>query len=241
MRTAARRTTRPTTPTSDTSAVRDRAVLSIPAGATTLSGFRAWAASDNFPKDGRISYLGGELLIDMSPEEANSHNRVKNAVTFALTAYERDVDAGAVFSDGMLITHDGADLATEPDVMFVKWETLESGRVRLTPREDEQGQYVGLVGTPDLVVEIVSKYSVAKDTKKLRRRYHRAGIPEYWLIDARREEIDFQLLRHAPRAYVVARPRGGWVTSAVLGRRVKLTRKRGRMNLWQYTLDLRAP
>jgi Uma2 family endonuclease len=242
MATDARRRTRAPTPTRSPSIeARSRMVLSVPAAAYTLTGFRAWAMSEAFPEVGRISYLGGELYIDMSPEELESHTRVKGEVTAALITLARETQAGVVFPDGSLLTNEAADLSTEPDVTFVAWEALESGRDRLTPREDEQGQYMELVGTPDLVVEVVSKHSVNKDTKKLRDRYHRAGIPEYWLIDARGEAIDFQLLRHGPRGYTAARPRGGWLVSPVLGRRVKLTRRRGRMNLWQYTLQIREP
>jgi hypothetical protein len=52
----------------------DTLAVHIPAAACTLDGFRKWACSTAFPERGHISYIGGELIIDMSPEEFNHHN-----------------------------------------------------------------------------------------------------------------------------------------------------------------------
>ncbi|MEX0703144.1 MAG: hypothetical protein WD069_13700 [Planctomycetales bacterium] len=41
----------------------------IPAGIIDLRSFRAWAHSDEFPQRGSISYVRGEIIVDMSPEE----------------------------------------------------------------------------------------------------------------------------------------------------------------------------
>jgi hypothetical protein len=44
----------------------------VPRTVATLAGFRAWVKSDAFPAKGvRASFVGGEVLIDMSLE---SHN-----------------------------------------------------------------------------------------------------------------------------------------------------------------------
>jgi hypothetical protein len=47
--------------------------------------------------------------------------------------------------------------------------------------------------------------------------YWKARIREYWLLDARGERIEFQILRHIARGYVATRPSGGWRKSAVFG------------------------
>ena len=60
-----------------------------------------------------------------------------------------------------------ANLATVPDGLFVKWETSISGRVRFVPRNDADGEYVEIQGSPDLVLEAVSFSSVKKDTEEL--------------------------------------------------------------------------
>src|SRR5215208_3739768 len=162
---------------------RDAPAVRIPAAAATLEGFRAWATSDAFPERGRFSFIGGELHIDLSPEELDTHNKVKTEVGRAIGNLNRDLDLGEYSSDGTLVTNEAAGLSTEPDGTFVTWRSFEAGRVRLTPRPDRPGQYVELVGAPDWVMEVVSRSSVAKDTEALVGAYHRAGVAEYWIID----------------------------------------------------------
>src|SRR5207249_6252718 len=72
----------------------------------------------------------------------------------------------------------------------------------------------------------------------LREAYHRAGVPEYWLIDARKEPIDFQVLVHRQSGYVQT-PAGadGFIYSAVLGREVRLSVHRKAAGLVFYRLE----
>jgi hypothetical protein len=49
----------------------------IPESALKLQGFREWSWSDDFPERGRISFLDGELVVDMSKERLDSHVLVK--------------------------------------------------------------------------------------------------------------------------------------------------------------------
>jgi Uma2 family endonuclease len=123
--------------------------------------------------------------------------------------------------------------------LFATWETLSSGRLKLVPREGHSGEFIELAGSPDWVLEVVSRNSVRKDTKLLRQSYHRAGIPEYWLVDAMGEEIDFQLLIHEPDAYVQAESEEGWRHSPVFNRSLRLERRRDRLGYWDYTLHVR--
>jgi Uma2 family endonuclease len=210
--------------------------IRVPASATTLEGFRAWALSDEFPQRGRISFLQGDLFIDMSPEELDTHNRVKSEVTYTIAGLNKELDLGHFYSDGTLITNPAAGHSTEPDGTFVSWQSYEAGRVRRVARKDREGQSIELQGTPDWVVEIVSRSSVEKDTRTLRESYHRARVPEYWIIDARFDSIDFQILRYRRDRYVAVSPRGGWLRSRVFGRGFRLERGRDRLGFWEYTL-----
>jgi Uma2 family endonuclease len=211
--------------------------LVVPASALTLTGFRAWARSTEFPEHGQISFLDREIYIDMSPEEIETHNKVKGEIGFVLIGLNKKRRLGEFYSDRTLLSNEEANLSTEPDAVFASWETLEAGRLRLVPRANTEGEYVELEGTPDWVMEIVSKSSVKKDTRELRAGYYRAGIAEYWLIDARGKAIDFQILVRGPEAYVATVGRGGWQRSPLFGRRFRLTRRRGRMGHWEYTLE----
>jgi Uma2 family endonuclease len=213
--------------------------VQLPLSALTLDGFRAWAKSEAFPERGRFSFIGQEVFVDMSPEELETHAAVKAEINYGVTKVNKKTKRGKFYPDGTLVTNVEASLSTEPDGTFVIWESLELGRVRLIPREGEQGEYLEIEGTPDWIMEIVSKFSVHKDTKTLREKYHKARIPEYWLINARGEEIDFQILVWQEAGYVARIGKRGWQVSRVFGRQFRLVRKKGRMNLWEYTLQIK--
>src|SRR5205807_5053207 len=103
-------------------------------------------------------------------------------------------------------------------------------------REGKQGKYLEIEGTPDWIMEIVSDSSVRKDKTRLREAYHRVGIPEYWLIDARGEEISFQILLWRRNGYAAAPQRGGWQPSRVFRHGFRLKRQRDELGFWEYTL-----
>jgi Uma2 family endonuclease len=210
--------------------------LRIPPGATTLDGFRAWATSAEFPRRGRISFLHEELLIDMSPEEIETHAKVKDAVTRAIGNLNEELDLGELFPDRTLVGNTATGLSTEPDATFVKWQSYRAGRVHLIPRRDRQGQFTEVQGRPDWVLEVISDSSVHADRVEMRALYHGSAIPEFWLIDARGEEIDFQILAYRRDDYVPVAPRNGWHRSRVFGRRFRLERHRNRMGRWRYQL-----
>ena len=111
--------------------------------------------------------------------------------------------------------------------------------MRFVKRKGKEGQYIEIEGAPDWVMEVVSDSSVTKDKKELRGSYHKAGIREYWLIDARGKEIDFQILVWRKKAYAAAPSEGGWQFSPVFGRFFRLTRKRDADGDWLYRLDVR--
>jgi Uma2 family endonuclease len=215
---------------------RDGPMLRIPAQAGTLDGFREWVTSDEFPEYLRISFIAQELWIDMSPEEVETHNKVKTTVVSSINNLNEELDLGELFSDRMLLTNTAVGLSTEADAALVTWRSYRTGKAHLVTLKGKQGRYKELQGTPDWVLEIVSRWSVQKDTRKLRAAYHRAGIPEYWLIDARGEEIDFQILVRRKADYVAVAPQDGWYPSRVFGRRFRLERRRNRMGRWQYKL-----
>jgi Uma2 family endonuclease len=205
----------------------------------TFDGFRVWARSDDFPERGRIAFVNQEIIVDMSAEELNKHAQPKAEISRVVMNLVVKHDRGKFFPDRTRVVHEEAGVSNEPDATFVTWESLQSGRVRLVPHEEEPDSYTELQGTPDWILEIVSDSSVNKDTVQLRAAYHRAGIPEYWLVDARGEQIDFQILWHGPQDYVPAPRRGASQESRVFGRLVRLLRKRDRMGFWHYELKLK--
>jgi Uma2 family endonuclease len=221
------------------SVVTDRYDLHVPASAFTIAGFRAWAKADDFPENVRVTFIDGEIYLDMSNEEIETHVAVKGEIGRVLMNLNRELKLGKFYADGVLVSNEQANVSNNPDGLFVTYDALRVARVELVPREDATGQYIEMTGTPDWVLEVVSLSSVGKDTRRLREAYHRAGIPEYWLVDARGEEIAFHILLHRKSGYAAAPLRDGWQRSRVFGWSFRLERQRDEMGLWEYTLHVR--
>jgi Uma2 family endonuclease len=216
--------------------IEDRAC--IPAWVDDLDSFRRWAHSDEFPERGQFSYLNGEIWVDLSMEELFSHNQVKGAFTFTILGLLEQIPSGRFVLDRMLLSNMAANLSTEPDGLFFFWETLKSGRLRLI--EGAVEGYMELEGTPDMILEIISRSSVRKDTERLRELYWRGGITEYWLVDARRSSPRFDILRHTKDGYVATEAQDGWLFSAVFGQAFQLTRQTDPLGRPQYKLQARS-
>jgi Uma2 family endonuclease len=200
--------------------------IRVPADVFDLLGFRAWAHSDKLPETGHLSFIEGDIEIDLSPEELNSHNFVRRDVSTDLNVFVRKQEPGELLVSGAFLVNKAARLATEPDLMFCSWATLRTGRVEFAPWVEGSDRLVEVRGSPDLVCEIVSKGSVRKDTVRLRKTYYDAGITEYWLIDARGKTVDFQILTRGKKGFVAAKPAAdGYLPSLVLDRRFKITRR----------------
>lgn len=211
--------------------------LQIPSWVVDHQSYRRWAWSDRFPEHGWISYLGGELWVDLSMEELFTHNRVKARIGFAVMALLEVISLGEFVPDGMLFSNKAVGLSTEPAGLFFFWDTLQSKRLRLVKRPKREGS-LELEGSADMVLEVVSDSSVEKDNVILRDLYWRAGVTEYWLVDARGDEPSFQILRHTARGYVATRPKDGWLKSEVFGRSFKLTRGKDPLGHPSFTLEI---
>src|SRR3954447_9929038 len=101
-------------------------VVQIPAGITDVDGFRRWAKSAEFPRHGRFAFLRGKLWVDMSMEQAFSHNHVKLQFTMVLKNLVEADELGYVFGDRMLLSNPTADVSNEPDAMFVSFDGLDA-------------------------------------------------------------------------------------------------------------------
>jgi Uma2 family endonuclease len=213
--------------------------LRIPVRALTMAGFRAWAHSPDYPERGRISLVGADLFIDMAPERLESHNAVKSEIVRVIGTIVRDEDLGVYLTSGLCVVNEPAGLAHHPDGSFISWASRESGRCRPVPSNDGDGDFIEMEGSFDWVTEIVSPASAALDTQRLREVYHRAGFSEYWLIDARGEEVQFEILLHEPEGYVAAPRRGNWQRSWVFGRLFHLQREKDRLGEAQFRLRTR--
>jgi Uma2 family endonuclease len=215
--------------------------VEVPLELRSLDDFRRWAQSEGFPEKGRIDYINGRIEIDMSPEDIFCHETLKSEIAGAVYQEVKRSKLGILLIDSGRVTCPKADLSTEPDIVFLSHDSLNAGRARLVPKASgEPGRYVEIEGPPDLVVEVVSDTSVAKDTKRLPAAYFAAGVREFWLADARGPEPVFRIHRLGKQGYEpVERDAEGFQASAVLGCRFRLDAARDRRGHWEFDLRRR--
>jgi Uma2 family endonuclease len=180
------------------------------------------------------------VIVDMSAERAGSHNAVKTEVTRVLGGLVLDRDLGMFFSDGMWITSDEAGLSNEPDALFASWESFAAGRIELIVSNEAEDDGIELRGCPDWVLEAISPSSVDKDTHLLPSAYYRAGVREYWMIDAREQALRFTVFARGDSAFVEVPMQDDWVLSEVFGCEFRLERERNRIGVWAYRLRVRG-
>jgi Uma2 family endonuclease len=210
--------------------------VEIPTWVTDLPTFRRWVHSPAVPDDLKVFWIGGKVWVDMRNEQIFSHVDVKGEMFRVLANLVRDLDIGRVFADGALYTNDDADIGVNPDAMFISHAARAEGRVTFV--EGREGGHVEIRGTPDMVLEVVSRSSVTKDTKRLFEAYWVAGVPEYWLVDARKSPPRFEVYRRTGDGYVGVRRRDGWLRSPVFGRQLRFVESKDRFGDPAYSLQM---
>ncbi len=212
--------------------------IEIPLNLDNLAAFRRWVLADQFPQEGRIDFVEGQIEVEMSPEDLFTHGTVKTEFVVVLGQRAKKTVPGDLFTDRTRISSVPGDVSAEPDIVFLSEECLRAGRVRLVPKAGAQpDRYIEIEGAPDLVVEIVSDASVGKDTRRLPPAYFRAGLSEYWLVDARGEEVVFTIHRRGAQGFEpAALDNEGFQRSDVFAARFRLQREPRDHGGWRYEL-----
>jgi Uma2 family endonuclease len=166
------------------------------------------------------------------------HNQVKAEFNLVLGTLVKSEKLGYFLPDGARFSHPDVDLSTQPDGLFVSYDAVQELRVRFI--EGSRQGHVEVVGSPEMVLEVISNKSVQKDTKVLRELYWAAEIPEYWLVDARKGAAHFDILRRGKRGYTAARAQEGWLRSGVFGRSFRLTQRADPLGHPRYTLEVKV-
>ncbi len=116
-------------------------------------------------------------------------------------------------------------------------QSITDGKVQFI--RGPHGHYAEIQGSPDMVLEVVSRSSVRKDTVTLLKAYWEAGVKEYWLADAREEPLTFEIYRRGARSFQRVRAQDGWLKSAVFGKAFKLVETTDKHDLLEYSLEVR--
>ena len=154
----------------------------------TYTDLLAW------PEDDRWELLDG-VPYNMSPAPSRQHQEILAALYDQFHALLRNGPCRVYFApfdvrlpkpgeDGMT-----ASIVVQPDL------TVICERAKLDKR--------GAVGSPTLVIEIISPYTAKKDRQRKMRIYAQAGIPEYWIVAPAEQTVEVYQLSE-PRHYDAA-------------------------------------
>lgn len=223
-----------------TVSIAENAPVTVPARATaSLASFRAWAGDNEYPEKTRVDYYKGEVWVDMSQEQIFTHGLVKTEIAAVLRTLSKENGLGRYWCNGVLVTNVEAELSGNPDGTFITHDSFTAKKVTLTAGTD--GGYVEIVGTVDMVLEVVSDSSEKKDNQTLFEAYFEAGVGEYWLVDARGDEIEFNIYKRGPKKYAVTKKQDGWVKSAAFGKSFRLTSSKDETGHPEFTLEVKSP
>ncbi len=139
------------------------------------------------PDDGRqYEIYDGVLVVNPSPFWPH-----QDFLTRLTAAFHNAIrDRSKVFQAPLDVVFTQINVL-QPDLLFVREENLEV-------------LHDVVRGVPDLVVEVLSRGTAARDRAAKKRTYARFGVPEYWIVDLRRKTIEVHRLAPGGGAYDLA-------------------------------------
>ncbi len=150
------------------------------------------------PDDERYELLDGELI--MAPAPNLGHQDIAAKLGWRLMRFVEQRKLGKAFPAPCDVVLSNTDVV-QPDLLFVSRD-----RAHVLLGGDN------VQGAPDLVVEILSPSTAARDKTVKRDLYARHGVIEYWIVDPNDQTVD-----------VMALGEGGLETVAVYGKGQTLT------------------
>ena len=105
----------------------------------------------------------------MSPFPSTAHQQAVTQLVTILNEHVRNGSLGRVFAAGLKVVLD-EPTGVGPDVVYVSMARMDG------IRED------GYHGAPDLIVEVLSSKPELDRLVKFKK-YARAGVPHYWIVD----------------------------------------------------------
>ncbi len=132
----------------------------------------------------RYELLGGELV--MTPSPTSKHQQVAAELEWQLNQFVRPRKLGLLLDAPLDVILSQEDVV-QPDILFISQEHLNIIQER------------SIHGAPDLMIEIFSPATAARDRTLKRTLYARYGVSEYWLVDPDAQTIE--VLKLGPKGY----------------------------------------
>lgn len=133
----------------------------------------------NTPDDKRYELIDGELILVPAPRR--DHQRVQGNLGSPIHHFVRSNSLGIVYFAPRDVVFSDTEIV-QPDLMFISNERMHI---------DTEAE---VWGGPDLVVEILSPSTAARDRTVKQVLYARNGVNEYWLVDPDAHTIEVLLL-----------------------------------------------
>jgi Uma2 family endonuclease len=135
-----------------------------------------WADVAALPEDGkRYEVLEGDLVV--TPPPLTRHQIVSGNLGAALHAHVRERGLGRIFFAPTGVILDKHTIV-EPDIAFVS-----KARAAIIERH-------AIVGAPDLLIEILSRSTAARDRGAKAKLYAQFGVPHYWIVDSVKNTLE---------------------------------------------------
>ena len=132
------------------------------------------------PDDGkRYEVIDGQLYV--TPPPVTEHQGALGVLCRYLLPYLHQRQLGKLYVAPIGVVLDEEN-GVQPDLVYISRE-----RLHILSRR-------GIEGAPDLVVEILSPSTRARDRGIKLRRYAAAGVPHYWIADPRSRELEARRL-----------------------------------------------
>ena len=153
------------------------------------------------PDDGkRYEIIEGDLCL--TPAPATRHQIIVGRLIHLLLSYLETHPVGTVLTAPCDVLLSDTDVV-QPDVLYVR----NNSKAHVTEHNVQ--------GPPDVVVEILSPGTTARDRDLKRKRYERFGVQEYWLVDPNYNTFEILALNAGQYTQVCCAIRPAACTSAL--------------------------
>lgn len=153
------------------------------------------------PDDGnRYEIIEGDLST--TPAPVTRHQIIVGRLIHCLLSYLEAHPVGTVLSAPCDVVLSDTDIV-QPDVLYVR----NNSTAHVTEHNVQ--------GPPDVVVEILSPGTAARDRNLKRKRYERFGVQEYWLVDPDHNTLEILVLNAGQYTQVCCAIRPATCTSVL--------------------------
>lgn len=125
--------------------------------------------------DTRSEIIGGTVTI--APTPSLRHQDISRDLGFLLWQHAREHQLGMLYHAPV-------------DVIFDDYNVVQPDLVFISRQRSEILHEWGIMGAPDMIVEITSPSSAERDRNAKKRLYERFGVQEYWIINPTDRSIE---------------------------------------------------